>query len=117
MSLQERPCTRCIKRNIGHLCHDQPRDSDVKKPKTAAKQGGASSVDESEAASSSASTAMGPPLPTFSGRARSDSSFGSSVLNQGNNGLGMVPSLDMQSGAMNPTGNMNQCLSSLRPRF
>jgi hypothetical protein len=25
-SLQERPCTRCIKRNIGHLCHDEPRE-------------------------------------------------------------------------------------------
>lgn len=25
--LKERPCTRCIKRNIGHLCHDEPRES------------------------------------------------------------------------------------------
>jgi hypothetical protein len=24
---QERPCTRCVKRNIGHLCHDEPRES------------------------------------------------------------------------------------------
>ncbi|CDM37153.1 Zn(2)-C6 fungal-type DNA-binding domain [Penicillium roqueforti FM164] len=23
----ERPCTRCIKRNIGHLCHDEPRET------------------------------------------------------------------------------------------
>ncbi|KAI8625468.1 hypothetical protein F5Y19DRAFT_467078 [Xylariaceae sp. FL1651] len=30
---KERPCTRCIKRNIGHLCHDEPRDPDAKKPK------------------------------------------------------------------------------------
>ncbi|KAL1954048.1 hypothetical protein VTO42DRAFT_1782 [Malbranchea cinnamomea] len=22
----DRPCTRCIKRNIGHLCHDEPRE-------------------------------------------------------------------------------------------
>ncbi|KAI0395928.1 meiosis protein SPO22/ZIP4 like-domain-containing protein [Xylariaceae sp. FL0594] len=29
----ERPCTRCIKRNIGHLCHDEPRDPDAKKTK------------------------------------------------------------------------------------
>jgi hypothetical protein len=27
MYVQERPCTRCIKRNIGHLCHDEPRES------------------------------------------------------------------------------------------
>jgi hypothetical protein len=24
--IKERPCTRCIKRNIGHLCHDEPRE-------------------------------------------------------------------------------------------
>lgn len=24
--IQERPCTRCIKRHIGHLCHDEPRE-------------------------------------------------------------------------------------------
>ncbi|KAI9843852.1 MAG: hypothetical protein M1838_002424 [Thelocarpon superellum] len=29
----ERPCTRCIKRNIGHLCHDEPREP-AKKSKT-----------------------------------------------------------------------------------
>jgi len=27
----ERPCTRCIKRNIGHLCHDEPREPAKKK--------------------------------------------------------------------------------------
>jgi hypothetical protein len=33
---QERPCARCIKRNIGHLCHDEPREpeSASKKSKT-----------------------------------------------------------------------------------
>lgn len=33
---QERPCARCIKRNIGHLCHDERRESDsaTKKSKT-----------------------------------------------------------------------------------
>ncbi|KAL2071471.1 hypothetical protein VTL71DRAFT_12706 [Oculimacula yallundae] len=25
---QERPCARCIKRDIGHLCHDEPREPD-----------------------------------------------------------------------------------------
>jgi hypothetical protein len=25
---QERPCARCIKRNIGHLCHDERREND-----------------------------------------------------------------------------------------
>lgn len=31
-SMQERPCTRCIKRNIGHLCHDEPREH-IRRPK------------------------------------------------------------------------------------
>jgi hypothetical protein len=31
---QERPCTRCIKRDIGHLCHDEPREPPAKKSKT-----------------------------------------------------------------------------------
>ncbi|KAK4133190.1 SPO22-domain-containing protein [Trichocladium antarcticum] len=30
----ERPCTRCIKRNIGHLCHDEPRDHESRKSKS-----------------------------------------------------------------------------------
>lgn len=74
----------------------------MKKPKSSKQD----SVDDSEAASST-STNMGPP-PTFNGRQRSDSGFGG-VLGQGN-GLGMVPSLDLQPGAINPTGNMNQCM-------
>lgn len=27
MRLQDRPCARCVKRSIGHLCHDEPRES------------------------------------------------------------------------------------------
>ncbi|KAK4189851.1 meiosis protein SPO22/ZIP4 like-domain-containing protein [Podospora australis] len=30
----ERPCTRCVKRNIGHLCHDEPRDQGSNKSKS-----------------------------------------------------------------------------------
>ncbi|KAH6618794.1 hypothetical protein C7974DRAFT_436158 [Boeremia exigua] len=36
----ERPCTRCIKRNIGHLCHDEPREG-VKKAKSEPENGNA----------------------------------------------------------------------------
>ena len=25
--IQARPCARCVKRSIGHLCHDEPRES------------------------------------------------------------------------------------------
>ncbi|KAK1907372.1 hypothetical protein P3342_005698 [Pyrenophora teres f. teres] len=34
----ERPCTRCVKRNIGHLCHDEPREG-VKKSKSEPENG------------------------------------------------------------------------------
>ncbi|KAL1864390.1 hypothetical protein VTK73DRAFT_5910 [Phialemonium thermophilum] len=61
----DRPCMRCIKRNIGHLCHDEPRDTESKKSKSVM---GASTVDESESHSEirrpsgdQKSSAMGPP--------------------------------------------------------
>ncbi|KAG7080083.1 Transcriptional regulator [Colletotrichum scovillei] len=82
----ERPCTRCIKRNIGHLCHDEPRDADSKKAKSSHAP---SAVDESETTQSeltrssidqSATGSMGPP-PPFDRKA---SAFGAAVLGQGN---------------------------------
>lgn len=91
----ERPCNRCIKRNIGHLCHDEPRDPDSKKSKSS--QAAASSHDESEACSEqarnsveqNAACVMGPP--SFDGAAASQSSssnkqqgFGAGALNQTN---------------------------------
>ncbi|KAK6718651.1 hypothetical protein SNK05_001793 [Fusarium graminearum] len=86
----ERPCTRCIKRNIGHLCHDEPRDADSKKTKSVQSSQSIqapSVVDESDAQSdmarSSISSTMGPPPPTFdTTRQRGSKSFGG-VLGQG----------------------------------
>lgn len=72
----ERPCTRCVKRNIGHLCHDEPREG-VKKSKsepenpdgqTEAPKNGVPAPDATaNVASQPASTAdaglnLGPPL-------------------------------------------------------
>ncbi|KAK1463043.1 transcriptional regulator [Colletotrichum cuscutae] len=76
----------CIKRNIGHLCHDEPRDADSKKAKSSHAP---SAVDESETTQSeltrssidqSATGSMGPP-PPFDRKA---SAFGAAVLGQGN---------------------------------
>jgi hypothetical protein len=63
---QERPCTRCIKRNIGHLCHDEPRETDSKKTKSVlAPSTVAESVADSELDHSimdqQAAGSMGPP--------------------------------------------------------
>lgn len=43
---QERPCARCIKRNIGHLCHDERRETDSATKK--AKSQHSNSVDDEE---------------------------------------------------------------------
>ncbi|RDA89943.1 hypothetical protein CP533_0285, partial [Ophiocordyceps camponoti-saundersi (nom. inval.)] len=67
----ERPCSRCIKRNIGHLCHDEPRDVEAKKPRSSKP-----AVEEAETPApevgrnnSLSGSSMGPPPPaTFNGR-------------------------------------------------
>lgn len=82
----ERPCTRCIKRNIGHLCHDEPRDADSKKAKSVQSIQSTSVVDESDAQSdmarSSISSTMGPPPNFDATRQRGAKGFGG-VLGQG----------------------------------
>ncbi|KAF5630454.1 transcription factor [Fusarium tjaetaba] len=81
----------CDLRNIGHLCHDEPRDADSKKAKSVQSTQSIqapSVVDESDAQSdmarSSISSTMGPPPPTFdtTRQQRGSKSFGG-VLGQG----------------------------------
>ncbi|KAI5458130.1 hypothetical protein BGZ63DRAFT_58040 [Mariannaea sp. PMI_226] len=83
----ERPCTRCIKRNIGHLCHDEPRDADSKKAKSVQSIQSSSVVDESDAQSdiahSSISSTMGPP-PNFDGTRRKSGFAAGGMMGQGN---------------------------------
>ncbi|KAK6073576.1 transcriptional regulator [Seiridium cupressi] len=112
----ERPCTRCIKRNIAHLCHDEPRDPDAKKSKSGHSAAGQdesesqselprSSIDQNDAA------AMGPP--SFNGNGASQSSkqgfgAGAGALGQANH-LQLVspnPVSGMQANAS--SSNMNQ---------
>ncbi|KAI6780858.1 uncharacterized protein J7T54_007338 [Emericellopsis cladophorae] len=83
----ERPCTRCIKRNIGHLCHDEPRESETKKPKAASTSQSRHPLPPppphpddnvmdtpSEMGRSSISSNMGPPPTTYdTGRPRTSS--------------------------------------------
>ncbi|KAK3186619.1 Transcription factor [Lecanicillium sp. MT-2017a] len=112
----ERPCTRCIKRNIGHLCHDQPRESDTKKPKPA-KAGDEPDTPLSTTTSSSMPNAMGPPPTSASGsgydssnrqQRPSPNAFASGVMANANPMLvGPGGGTDLQ-GAMSNTGNVNQ---------
>lgn len=117
----ERPCMRCIKRNIGHLCHDEPRDPDSKKAKSVM---GASTVDESESQSEmgrnsidqTTAGSMGPPPSSFDGSSLSAGSgqatkpsFDASALGRGNP-LQLVqptPVSGIQANALN-SSSMNQ---------
>ncbi|KAG8414085.1 Transcription factor [Metarhizium acridum] len=114
----ERPCTRCIKRNIGHLCHDEPRDADAKKtkngktPSAPVEESDNQSQAPSDVGRSSISSNMGPP--TFDGmRQRSASGFSAGgVLGQGNAMPLVTPnaSSGLQGNGLNNsgTGNANQ---------
>ncbi|KIW20406.1 hypothetical protein PV08_00981 [Exophiala spinifera] len=42
----DRPCKRCIKRNIGHLCHDEPRDGHGYQKKSKTDSDTATGVDD-----------------------------------------------------------------------
>lgn len=53
--LKERPCTRCIKRNIGHLCHDEPRETTKRSSRSERGQSAA----EDEGSSNELPTAQG----------------------------------------------------------
>ncbi|KAH8677914.1 hypothetical protein BX600DRAFT_140028 [Xylariales sp. PMI_506] len=85
----ERPCTRCIKRNIAHLCHDEPRDPDSKKSKTSHAHDETDSQPDvtrnSIDPNDSMTAGMGPP--SFEGTGSSQGAkqaFGSSALGQAN---------------------------------
>jgi hypothetical protein len=72
LRVQERPCTRCIKRNIGHLCHDEPREPAKKSkseqaagtenepPSHLDPAGGDSSLDLSRQQDTAAALGLGP---------------------------------------------------------
>lgn len=94
-SPQERPCTRCIKRNIGHLCHDQPRESDTQKGKN-----GKGAEEQSDAGSATMPATMGPPsnFPAAGG-----------ILAPANN-LNLVQPGMQAAGVNNGSGNSNQCM-------
>ncbi|CAM1510466.1 Fc.00g008010.m01.CDS01 [Cosmosporella sp. VM-42] len=110
---KERPCTRCIKRNIGHLCHDEPRDADSKKAKSVVSMQTNSVVDESDAQSdmarSSISSTMGPP-PNFDGARQrtSKAGFGTGGVLAQANPLSLVqpgPVSGLQGNTLNNSNN------------
>ena len=128
---------RCIKRNIGHLCHDEPREGDShKKTKstTSSSVPGPSTIDESEPQSEPQSemghnnsidqTANTMRPPSFDGSGLSagpsqqaaESAFNARALGRAANPLQLVqptPGPDIQGNAL--SGDMNECRSRNPP--
>ena len=118
---QERPCTRCIKRNIGHLCHDEPREGEIKKLKNG-KPTGTASIDDADTQSQTASdvghssiaSTMGPPPSLEGSRRRSGSGFkAAGAMAQGNPMSLVQPAgatgLQGNGSSNGGSGNANQC--------
>ncbi|KAF4637760.1 hypothetical protein G7Y89_g330 [Cudoniella acicularis] len=55
----ERPCARCIKRNIGHLCHDEPREPDTATKKSKRQHSNSAAEDDDAAQEQPQSNADG----------------------------------------------------------
>lgn len=111
--MQERPCARCIKRNIGHLCHDEPRE-----PESAAKRSKSHRSNSAEEEETHVDRAAENGIPnTFDQRPDqlSDTSLGlgGSSLNQVSPGDSLqlvqpAPVSGIQTGALN--SNVNECV-------
>lgn len=112
---------RCIKRNIGHLCHDEPREADSKKSKSAS--GASAAVDESESQSEmrhnsidQTANAMRPgsfdgSLSAGASQQPAESAFNAQALSR-TNPLQLVqptPAPDIQGNPL--ASNMNECRS------
>ncbi|KAL2175363.1 meiosis protein SPO22/ZIP4 like-domain-containing protein [Thermothelomyces heterothallicus CBS 202.75] len=114
----ERPCTRCIKRNIGHLCHDEPRDHDSKKSKNLAPSTAQESVSQQSDLGQSAlnqnAGAMRPPsfdsaMGNGPGQANKAGSFDAAALaSRSGNPLQLVQPTPVSGMAANSLGGMGQ---------
>ncbi|KAK3320642.1 hypothetical protein B0T19DRAFT_244589 [Cercophora scortea] len=114
----ERPCTRCIKRNIGHLCHDEPREHESRKSKSViAPSTVADSESQSEVGRSTmdqSGSTMGPPpfdasMSTGAGQV-TKVSFDTAALNSRSNPIQLVQPTPVSS-AIQPSAlssNLNQ---------
>lgn len=92
---QQRPCQRCIKRNIGHLCHDEPRDfpSNSKKAKSVLAP---SVADESDARSDMRRTSREQQAASM----RCPSSFDNSGLDAAASGPGQAGKTSFDASAL-----------------
>lgn len=102
---QDRPCTRCIKRNIGHLCHDEPREHELKKAKSSGSAAATTVDDSSDVTADGGGAGAG-------GRSAYD--YGTAAVQAPGSQLVQQPPLSgLRATAM--SGNTNQCRSSSHP--
>ena len=111
---------RCIKRNIGHLCHDEPRETDSKKTKGSVadsmtddleplSEGGLGRLDQTtnvirpRSFDSTLSPGLAPGVKTF------DSPMGRTSHSQAAQASTSSGGSDLQSALSN---NLNQCMCS-----
>ncbi|KAL2755291.1 hypothetical protein ACRALDRAFT_1064539 [Sodiomyces alcalophilus JCM 7366] len=114
----DRPCKRCIKRNIGHLCRDEPRQPGAKKGRNRQSSTADASDSRSEAERSSIDRtgSMGPPplvdtrLDQSAATGAKPVSFGRDLLGQGSplQLVSPTPVTGMQGNGMRSGVNMNQ---------
>ncbi|KUJ18223.1 transcription factor Zn cluster transcription factor-like protein Rds2 [Mollisia scopiformis] len=106
----ERPCARCIKRNIGHLCHDEPREpeSATKKSKSQHSNSAAEDDGSPDQAQASADNGMSNSFEQSQDHSQDSSlTLGSAALSQGGP-LQLVqpsPVSGIQANALNANSN------------
>ena len=110
---QERPCARCIKRNIGHLCHDEPREpeSATKKSKSQHSNSAAEDGSPPDQLQSNIDDGISTSFEQSQGQQSQDNGLGldATALSQGGT-LQLVqpsPISGLQANALN--SNSNQC--------
>lgn len=116
---QERPCTRCIKRNIGHLCHDEPREQETKKSKSLAPstvQDAAPQPDPGPSSSSNSQNAVAMKPSSFDsamgnglGQTAKAAFDAAALADRSNNPIQLVQPTSVPSIASSALGAMSQC--------
>ncbi|KAL4876098.1 acuM, Zn(II)2Cys6 transcription factor [Aspergillus karnatakaensis] len=99
----ERPCTRCIKRNIGHLCHDEPREPS-KRSRSEHEQ---SAADEEGSSNNEYSTSH-----TMPRKVDIQDAAGQQILADGSLGLTSSSMNAVQPGSLPSSTNQNMGVTS-----
>ncbi|KAG9232181.1 meiosis protein SPO22/ZIP4 like-domain-containing protein [Amylocarpus encephaloides] len=106
----ERPCARCIKRNIGHLCHDEPREPESATKKSKKQQSISAAEDDDatvEHLQSNAKGGMSSAVEPSQNQSQDSLTIGTTALPQGGS-LQLaqpLPVSGLQANALNASGN------------